>query len=189
MSTILHRTREELEAGLPFIREAPRDAGELSMIVRRPAVGEREELDSGELDVAEGLRGDNWRVRGSSRTEDGSAHPDMQLNIMATRVLALLAGERERWRLAGDQLIIDMDFSPANLPPGTRLTIGDAIIEITSQPHTGCAKFVQRFGRDAAKFVNSPLGRDLRLRGLCARVVRAGTIRRGDVVRKADPDG
>jgi MOSC domain-containing protein YiiM len=108
----------------------------------------------------------------------------MQLTVMSTRAVELVAGDRERWPLAGDQLYVDLDLSGANLPPGTQLEIGDAMIEVSTQPHTGCDKFVSRFGLEAMKFVNSPLGRSLNLRGINARVVRPGRIRAGDEVRK-----
>jgi MOSC domain-containing protein YiiM len=154
------------------------------MIVRRPAVGEREVLTRAELDLVEGLVGDSWIRRGSSRTEDGLAHPDTQINVMSARAIALVAGDKTRWPLAGDQLFIDLDLSVKNLPPGTELEIGSAVIEVTSEPHTGCGKFVKRFGVDATKFVNSTLGRSLQLRGVNARVVQAGAIQVGDLVRK-----
>lgn len=182
---VKHLTKEELEAGLGDVLLSPKDEGVLELIVRRPREDEREVLDEGRLDLIEGLVGDSWRARGSSRTPDGTAHPDTQLNVMNSRALALVAQDRERWRLAGDQLIIDMDLSDENLPAGTRLALGSAVIEVTDQPHTGCKKFVARFGLDAMKFVNSPEGRRLRLRGLNARVIRPGVIRAGDVVRKA----
>ena len=166
------------------VRLSPKDEGVLELIVRRPRVDEREVLEEGQLSLVEGLVGDSWKERGSSRTPDGSPHPDMQLNVMNARVLALVAQDRERWRLAGDQLIIDLDLSDENLPAGTRLSLGSAVIEVTDQPHTGCHKFVARFGLDAMRFVNSPAGKRLRLRGLNARVVRPGVIRAGDVVRK-----
>ena len=175
---------EALEAGLPFIRESPRDRGALRLIVRRPGVDAREVLAIGELSVEEGLVGDTWRLRGSSRSADGRAHPDMQLNIMNARAAALVAQRDDRWPLAGDQLYVDLDLSGDNLPPWTRLSIGSAVIEVTDQPHTGCRKFVDRFGLDAMKLVNSPVGRALNLRGINARVVEPGTIRVGDVVRK-----
>jgi MOSC domain-containing protein len=183
-TTVRHLTTEELEAGLAEIRSSPRDGGELKMIVRRPEVGVREELAAGDLDVVEGLVGDTWRSRSSRRTVDGSAHPDMQLNVMNTRVAALVAQDPSRWSLAGDQLFIDLDLSGANLPAGTRLAIGSAVIEVTAEPHTGCAKFVSRFGVDAMKFVNGPVGRELNLRGINARVITAGRIKVGDVARK-----
>jgi len=179
-----HLTMEELEAGLADILRSPQDEGVLELIVRRPAVDEREVLRQAELDPAEGLVGDNWGVRGSSRTPDGSPHPDMQLNIMSARVIALVAQRRERWPLAGDQLYIDMDLSEENLPAGTQLSLGAAVIEITAQPHTGCRKFVARFGPDALKFVNSPAGKRLHLRGVNAKVVRPGVIRVGDTAKK-----
>jgi hypothetical protein len=184
MAEVKHLSLSELEAGLESIRGAPKDDGRLELIVRRPEVGEREALEAGELDLTEGLVGDNWKTRGSSRTADRSAHPEMQLNVMSARVIALLAMEKERWQLAGDQLFIDLDLSLENLPPGTRLTVGEAVIEVTAQPHTGCAKFMERYGKEALKFVNSEEGKRLRLRGLNAKVVQAGAIRVGDVARK-----
>jgi hypothetical protein len=161
----------------------------LELIVRRPRIGEREVLPEAELDLVEGLVGDNWKTRGSSRTPNGSSHPDMQINIMSSRVIALVAQSSDRWKLAGDQLFIDLDLSAANLPAGTRLVLGSAalgsaVLEVTDQPHTGCKKFVERFGAAALKFVNSAPGRELRLRGLNARVVQPGVIRVGDSVRK-----
>ena len=179
-----HLTTEELHAGLEAIRQSPKDEGVLELIVRRPQIGEREVLAEGQLDIVDGLVGDSWSTRGSRRSKDGQAHPDMQLNIMNARVIALVAQERERWHLAGDQLFMDLDLSAENLPPGTRLAVGSAVIEVTAEPHTGCQKFVSRFGLDAMKFVNSPLGRELNLRGINARVVQPGTIRVRDVAKK-----
>jgi hypothetical protein len=175
---------EELEAGLDAIRQSPKNEGVLELIVRRPRLGEREVLQEGTLDVADGLVGDTWSTRGSSRSKDGLAHPDMQLNVMNSRVIALVAQERERWHLAGDQLFVDLDLSGENLPPGTRLALGSAVIEVTPQPHTGCQKFVSRFGMDAMKFVNSPMGRQLNLRGINAKVVLPGVIRVRDAAKK-----
>lgn len=183
-ATVRHLTREELEAGLDAVRSAPKDGGTLQMIVRRPRVDAREVLDTGTLDLRDGLVGDTWNARSSQRTPDGSPHPDMQLNIMSVRAIELIAQSRDRWQLAGDQLFVDLDISDENLPAGTRLAMGSAIVEVTEQPHTGCAKFVARFGLEAMKFVNSPLGRQLRLRGLNARVIQAGTIHVGDAVTK-----
>jgi MOSC domain-containing protein YiiM len=180
-----HLTTEELEEGLGEIERAPRDAGTVELIVRRPSEGEREVLAEGVLDLAEGLVGDMWIVRGSKRTPDGSSHPDMQLTVMSARVVDLVAaGERERWALAGDQLYVDFDISVANLPPGTRLAVGTAVIEVTAEPHTGCAKFHARFGADAHRFVNTKTHRHLRLRGLNAKVVEPGTVSSGDTIRK-----
>jgi MOSC domain-containing protein YiiM len=173
-----------LEAGLDHIRQSPKETGTLEMIVRRPEVGEREVLAEGELDLELGLVGDTWLERGSSRTGDGSAHPDMQLNVINARLLDLVAQDKARWPLAGDQLVVDFDLSEENIPPGTQLSIGSAVIEVTAQPHTGCQKFVARFGKDAMLFVNSPVGKQLHLRGINARVVKPGTIRQGDAVHK-----
>lgn len=179
-----HLTTVELEAGLDEIRRSPQDEGVLNLIVRRPRVDEREVVDEAELHLVHGLAGDNWNTRRSSRTPDGSPHPDMQLNIMNSRVIALVAGVKDRWQLAGDQLYLDLDLSSENLPVGTRLMLGSAVIEVSPQPHLGCHKFVARFGQDALKLVNSPLGRELRLRGINARVVQPGLLRTGDIARK-----
>lgn len=175
-----------LEAGLDEVRDAPKDDGRLEMIVRRPAVDEREVLTEARLDEANGLDGDTWLARGSSTTPDGSAHPLAQLTLQNVRASKLIAGPQERWPLAGDQLYVDFDLGVENLPPGSRLAIGDAVIEVTEKPHTGCAKFAARFGRDALKFVNSTEGRALNLRGVNARVITGGAIRTGDSIRKLD---
>jgi hypothetical protein len=184
VTTVRHLTMTELEAGLDEIRNAPKDGGLLQLIVRRPNVDLREMLEEAELHPAEGLVGDSWKQRRSSRTPDRSPHPEMQLNIMNARVAALVAQDKGRWQLAGDQLYLDMDLSADNLPPGTQLAIGSAIIEVTPPPHTGCNKFVARFGLDAMKFVNSPVGQELHLRGINAKVIQPGTIRVGDTAKK-----
>ena len=184
MAGMNHLMMAELQAGLEKMRQSPKDAGVLELIVRRPKTGAREILQEGQLDLIEGLVGDNWRTRGSFLTADGSAHPDMQLNVMNSRVIALVAQHPDRWPLAGDQLFVDLDLSAENLPPETQLALGSAVIEVTKQPHTGCAKFVERFGLDAVKFVNSDDGKRLHLRGINARVVLPGVIRVGDIVKK-----
>lgn len=175
---------ETLENGLDEILRSPKDNGAVEMIVRRPAIDEREVLGQGELDMTEGLLGDNWKSRGSGKTPDGSAHPDMQLNIMNARVIALVATSREHWPLAGDQLFVDLDLSRENLPPGTRLALGTAVVEVTDVPHQGCRKFADRFGVDATKFVNSKRGKQLGLRGINAKVVKSGVVRNADSVTK-----
>ena len=166
----------ELETGLEEILQSPKQEGSIELIVRRPIKGKREVLDHGELTLEDGLSGDCWK--------DHDPHPEMQINIMNSRAIALVACEKDRWALAGDQLYVDLDLSAENLPPGTRLELGSALLEVTTPPHTGCGKFAARFGVEAVKFVNSVRGRKLNLRGLNARVVKPGTIRKGDTIRK-----
>jgi MOSC domain-containing protein len=164
----------ELEAGLEQIRRSPADRGSVELIVARPAEGERELLEIGVLDEAEGLIGDRW-------SDDD---PRTQLTLTNARAVALVAIDPDRRALAGDQLYVDLDLGGANLPPGTRLSVGDAVIEVTDVPHTGCGKFIKRFGVEAQKFVNSPAGRELNLRGVNARVITGGAVRVGDTIAK-----
>jgi MOSC domain-containing protein YiiM len=171
------------DTGLEVVRAAPRDEGTVELIVCRPAVDEREVVDEAELDLEEGLVGDNWRARGRSGGRR-PANPDAQLTVMSSRAIALAAGDGDRWALAGDQLYLDLDLSGDNLPPGTRLEVGSAVIEVTAEPHTGCKKFAARFGLETLKVFNSPEGRALNLRGINTRVVQPGTIRVGDTARK-----
>ncbi len=180
MSAVTHMKMAELEQNLDEIRRSPKEEGELTLIVRRPRSGEREVIEAGELSVAQGLVGDNW----STRTPDASLEPERQLTIMNARVAGLLAQDEERWDLFGDQLYIDLELSEANLPVGTRLAMGEAVIEVTPVDHTGCKKFAERFGVDAVKFVSTQVGKELRLRGMYAKVVQPGPIRAGDTVRK-----
>ena len=184
METLTYLSMTELEAGMEHIRQSPNDSGILKMIARRPVDDEREVVEHGKLDPQLGLVGDNWKVRGSKHAPDGSANIHAQITIMNSRTIALLAQTEDRWALAGDQLFVDFDLSEANIPAGTRLAIGSAILEVSAVPHTGCRKFSDRFGVEAHKFVNSPDGKQLHLRGVNARVVQAGEIRVGDVVRK-----
>lgn len=177
-------TAAQLEAGIPHVIAAPRDHGELRLIVRRPVPGEREVLMEGRLTLDEGVEGDSWKDRPSRRTTHGGPHPDMQLNLISARVSELLSGgDADRAALAGDQLHVDLDLSEANLPPGARLHIGQAVIEVTAQPHTGCQKFSARFGADAMRFVLAPAHKALRLRGINAKVVEPGIVRCGDLIR------
>jgi hypothetical protein len=173
-----------LERGLEEIGRSPSDRGLIELIVRRPAIGERELLAEATIDETHGIVGDCWHWKPSSTTDDGGPNPEAQVTLMNSRVASLVAGEPERRALAGDQLYVDMELSERNLPPGTRLRAGSALIEITAVPHRGCGKFTKRFGVDAAKFVNSKVGRELNLRGVNARVLERGTVRVGDLVEK-----
>jgi len=171
-----HLTTEEIEANLSYVIESPADNGTLKLIVRRPREDEREVLEAGELDTEKGLVGDDWL------TDDGN--PEAQITIINARIIELLAQDPERRKLAGDQLYIDLSLTDENLPHGAKLQIGSAILEVTPKPHNGCKKFVERFGLDAMKFVNSPVGKQYHLRGIYAKVVQSGTIRQGDAVKK-----
>ena len=177
MTTDEHLSADKLEQGVDHILASPSDVGQLKLIVRRPDVDQRETPEEGHLDTEQGLVGDSWVTR-------QNADPEMQLNIMNARAIGLVAQTMERWPLAGDQLYLDMDLSDDNLPPGTQLALGDAIIEVTEPPHTGCKKFAARFGVDAMLFVNSGRGKKLNFSGINAKVVQSGDIKVGDVAQK-----
>lgn len=179
-----HRSLAELEAGLPEVRRSPADAGLVVRIVRRPVPEERELVEAAVLDVDEGLVGDCWKARGSKRMPDGSADREAQITIMNSRFAALVAGGPDGWEWAGDQLYVDLDLGIENLPPGTRLAIGGAVVEVSEVPHTGCVKFSGRFGPDALRTVSTPEGKALRLRGVNTRIVESGEVRVGDTVRR-----
>jgi hypothetical protein len=171
-----------LDSSLERIRQAPSDAGVVEMIVRRPADDMREVLEEGWLDQVDGLKGDIWPLRIAPGLS--GPDPEAQITIVNARASAAIAGDRERWPLAGDQLYIDFDISETNAPAGTRIQVGDAVLEFSAKPHTGCKKFSGRFGLDALAFVSSPIGRQLRLRGANCRVVISGVVRPGDRVVK-----
>lgn len=179
-----HLTIEEIKAGLPEVLASPKEDGILRAIFIRPASGERRDVETCEISLQGGMEGDHWAKGCWKTTEDGSPDPDVQICIMNARFLNLIAVERSNWAPAGDNLIIDMDISPSNLPPGTRLAIGSAIIEITDTPHNGCAKFIARYGRDACVFVNTGEGKQLRMRGIYGRVVQDGRVNAGDAISK-----
>jgi MOSC domain-containing protein len=184
METLQYLSMTELEAGLEHIRQAPRDQGVLQLIVRRPNVDEREIVNTAQINTEVGLVGDTWTQRSSRHTPDKSPSLNSQITLMNTRAIALFAQTEDRWSLAGDQLYADMDIGQDNLPAGSRIAIGSVILEVSTQPHTGCAKFSARFGTDALKFVNSPDGTQLRLRGVNMRVIQSGEIKAGDVLKK-----
>jgi len=181
---IKHPSAADLEAGLDEIRKSPKDQSVLDLIVSRPEEDAREVMELADLNVEIGLVGDTWQDRPSIRSGDGKAHPDMQITLMNSRVANLVAQSKDRWPLAGDQLFADLDLSKANVPPGTRISVGEAILEATNQPHTGCKKFAERFGVDALEFISSPTSKELQLRGINLKVVEGGEIRPGDAVKK-----
>ncbi|MBL8099748.1 MAG: MOSC domain-containing protein [Anaerolineales bacterium] len=174
----------ELELGIDEIKDSPKDNGVLEMIVRRPETETREIINAGEINLENGLAGDNWKARGNDHTPDGSADPEAQITLMNSRVIQLLSGDKENWQWAGDQLFVDMDLGIENLPPHSRIQVGSVILEISAKPHTGCKKFSGRFGIEALEFISTPLGKALRMRGVNAKVIQAGEIKVGDVVKK-----
>lgn len=179
-----HLTMDQLKAGLPDILASPADNGSVEAIVVRPRENERLDVASRKVSLAGGLEGDHWAKGCWKTTADGAPHPDVQICIMNARCINLIAGERANWPAAGDNLFVDLDITPANMPPGQRLKVGSAVIEITDTPHKGCAKFVERYGRDATAFVNVGDGDTYKLRGIYARVVEDGTISVGDTLTK-----
>lgn len=179
-----NRNLEQLESYLGIIREAPSDEGVVEMIVARPKTNTRKILKQAEIHQEQGLVGDNWQARGDKHSADGSADPGRQLTIMNSRVIDAITGSPERWPEAGDQLFVDFDLDEKNVPIGSHIAIGDAVVEVTPIPHLGCSKFSARFGRDATEFVNSVEGKTLKLRGINARVIKPGSVSQGSVVRK-----
>jgi hypothetical protein len=183
--TAKHLTTAELESGLPEIRQSPDSDGELQLISRRPAIDERDLIETGELDTIQGLVGDDWSTRGQQKNPPRDPNPEAQLTLMNARAAQLVSGSKERWALAGDQLYVDFDIGRDNLPIGSRVQIGEAIVEVTAEPHPGCNKFVERFGMDAMTFVNSEEGKQMCLRGINTKIVQSGTIHVGDKISKA----
>jgi hypothetical protein len=183
IDAVTHLASPDLHAGLDHVRDSPKDDGIVELLVRRPAEDDREVLDQGRLDCTDGLMGDTWNVRHSKRTGE-PPDPERQLTLMNARAASLVAGGADHGGLAGDQVYVDFDLSYDNIPPGTRLQVGTAVIEVTAAPHTGCAKFAARFGKDALRFVNSEVGKQLNLRGINTKIVEPGTVRPGDTVRK-----
>ena len=181
---VKHPNLDELNAGLGEIRQSPADGGSLQMISRRPEVEERELVQEGQLEITEGLVGDNWGTRGRLKDPPSDANPDTQLTLMNSRVADLVSGTEERWPLSGDQLFVDLNLGLDNLPAGTRLSVGSAVIEVSAVPHTGCKKFVERYGMDAMTFVNSEEGKQMCLRGINTKIVESGAIRVGDTISK-----
>lgn len=179
-----HLTRAELMAGLPDILAAPKDNGMVEAITIRPLSETRQVVQSAQISLAGGVEGDHWAKGCWKSTDDGQPHPDVQICIMNSRCIDLIAGGRDNWAPAGDNLFIDMDLTPDNLPPGSFIAIGTAVLEITTTPHNGCAKFIKRYGRDACVFVNTGEGDRYRLRGIYGRVVQDGRVSAGDVVSK-----
>lgn len=179
-----HLTIEELNAGLELIRQSPADKGTVELVVRRPDIDQREEIDEAILVPSKGMEGDNWQVKPSSSMPDGLAHPEKEITIMNSRAIALIAQDPAKWKWAGDQIYADLNLGYGNLPPGTRLQLGTAIVQVTEPPHRGCKKFAERFGPDAVRFVNSDAGRELNLRGINTKIVKAGIVKTGDIISK-----
>jgi hypothetical protein len=183
-----HRDLIELEAGIDAVLASPKDKGLLKLITVRPRQGARQVLAEAVLDTDVGLVGDNWSTRGSGWRGMKAANPDAQITVMNYRFALFIAGTPERVPLAGDQLFVDLDLSPDNLPPGTRLLIGSSVIEVSAAPHLGCKKFVERFGIEAMKFANSDFGRSHNLRGINAKVITGGEVTTGDTIYKHSVD-
>jgi hypothetical protein len=184
MAEVQHVPFDTLAPQLDAVRAAPRDVGRIELIVRRPQLEQREVLAEAQLDTTVGLVGDTWIERPSSRMGNGQPHPEMQITIMNSRVIEALTQTKEQWPLAGDQFYADFDISADALPAGTQLQIGTAVVQISEQPHTGCAKFKARFGGDALHWINDGEGRALRMRGVNAWVISNGVVRVGDSITR-----
>lgn len=179
-------TLAALEAGLAEVLAAPAEAGHVELVTCRPAAGTRRVLASARFDPVTGVEGDSWATRFCRHTPDGSPHPGQQVALMNARMIRLVAGAPEHWAPAGDQLFVDFDLRPTNAPPGTRLAVGEAVLEVSELPHRPCVKFRERYGDAAFRFLRSPRGLELSLRGVNATIVGAGVVRPGDEIRKLD---
>lgn len=179
-------TTEQIEAGLSHILASPQDQGTLEAIVIRPEENERELRKLVYLTPECGVEGDRWATSSSLRLADGRPDPRVQVSLMNFRILRMIAGDEDRMCLAGDNLIVDLDLREANVPVGQKLAIGEAVVQVTEVPHTGCKKFANRYGEDATRFINAAERKSLHLRGLYARVLQAGTVQVGDVIRKVE---
>ena len=186
MDSARHLDLDELNEGLPVILQSPKDQGTLKAIVVRTEENQRFSPTECHLSPELGLEGDAWAKGCWLSLPDGSPHPDVQITIMNARAIDLIAQRTSSWSLAGDNLYIDLDLSDDNLPCGHRLSIGPSILEVVDRPHTGCSKFAQRFGNDAMRFVNSPEGTRLHLRGIYAKIIAAGKVKVGDPVCKTE---
>ena len=175
---------EQIVGGMSHVTASPADGGRLELIIVRPAEGERVLPESVRVSPEQGVEGDKWRHSRGHDTPDDGPDPRTQVTLMNARILRLISGEEGRMPLAGDNLIVDLDLSDENIAPGQRLSVGEAVLEVTEVPHNGCGAFLDRYGKDAVKFVNSPEGKRLHLRGLHAKVITAGVVSVGDEVRK-----
>lgn len=179
------QSREQLEAKLPaFLAAAPKDEGTLDLIVVRPEAETRITPQTHDVTAENGVNGDHWKRGSGYALDDGTGDPDAQICMMMSGCIEAIAGPKENWAPAGDNFFLDMDLTPANMPPGTRFAIGSAEFVVTRTRHNGCQKFIDRYGRDAVLFVNTGEGKELRLRGIYARVTKDGTVSVGDTVRK-----
>jgi hypothetical protein len=181
-----YMTLSEIEAGVAWVRAAPSDVGSVAALVVRPEVNQRESLTQVMFSPQQGVAGDNWVMDCWKKLPNGESDPEVQVAIMNARMIEVLTRDKNLWPFAGDQLFVDFDLGVNNLAVGDRLQVGDALLEITAEPHRGCSKFKKRFGPDALAFVNSPQGDAHRLRGVYARIVSAGEVRVGDDIRKVN---
>jgi MOSC domain-containing protein YiiM len=166
-----HLPGDELERGLAQL-SPPRDVGTLALVVSRGDDGARATPQRVRLGVETGVPGDAW-------ARDCPEKTDAQITVMRVDVARLFANGQDL-ALFGDNLLVDLDLSTRNLPTGSRLRCGGAVLEVTPEPHTGCLKFRQRVGGDALRLTADARLRDLRLRGIYVKVIEPGEVAVGD---------
>lgn len=177
-------TLEALRHAHHALEPSPTDGGPLQAIVIRPTSETRNTVSTAFLSPDHGVLGDHWASGCWKSLTDGRPHPDVQVALMNSRIIQLIAGAPKRWPLAGDNLFVDFDLGQDRLPVGQQLQLGEVRMEITAEPHLGCGKFARRFGRDALQFVNSAEGKRLRLRGVYARILQEGRVAVGDLLQR-----
>jgi len=176
-------TKEDLMAALPHVLAAPRDTGPVSMLCLRPAIGQRTFPDRITMTRNQGIPGERWLTTPWLRLPDGAPEPAIQVSILPVRVMNLVWRDRTATPHPGDPIVADLDMSEANLPEGTLLQAGSAVLRVSSVWNDACVKWKVRYGVAAKDWIVAPGHKELRLRGVLCSVETDGEFCLGDVIR------